>query len=41
MHHDLYKGLGLAPKDLSDYDTLLIGFDRKMVIPKGMIKFLV
>ena len=38
MYLDLYKGLGLKPGDLSEYDTLLVGFDGKMVIPKGMIR---
>ena len=35
MYPDLHKGLGLKPKDLSKYDTPLVGFDRKVVIPKG------
>jgi len=38
MHPNLYKGLRLASKDLSNYDTFLIGFDEKMAIPKGMIR---
>ena len=35
MYPDLYKGLGLKLEDLSRYDTPLVGFDRKIVTPKG------
>ena len=35
MYPNLYKGLGLKPKDLSKYDTPLVGFDGKVVMPKG------
>ena len=35
MYLNLYKGLGLKPKDLSKYDTPLVGFDGKVVMPKG------
>ena len=35
---DLYKGLNLKPKDLEKYDSPLVGFDRRMVIPRGMIR---
>ena len=38
MYPDLFKGLGLTSKDLTKYDTPLIGFNRKMVILKGMIR---
>ena len=41
MYPDLYKGLGLKLKDLSEYDTLLVGFDGKVVTPEGQIKLLV
>lgn len=37
MYPDLYKGLGLKPEDLSKYDTPLVGFDGKVVIPEGQI----
>ena len=37
MYPDLFKGFGLKNKDLSKYDTPLIGFDDHMVIPKGQI----
>ena len=39
--YDLYKGLNLKPEDLTAYDSLLISFDEKMVIPKGLIRLLV
>ena len=38
MYPNPYKDLGLKPKDLSKYDTPLVGFDGKVVIPKGQIK---
>ena len=38
MYPDLFKGLGLTSKDLTKYDTPLIGFNGKMVILKGMIR---
>ena len=38
MSFNLYKGLGLRPNYLSKYDTSLVGFDGKVVIPKGQIK---
>ena len=38
MYPNLYKGLRLKPKDLSKYDTPLIGFDGRMVTPEGQIK---
>ena len=41
MYHDLYKGLGLKPKDLSKYDIPLVGFDRNVVVLEGQIKLLV
>lgn len=41
MYLDLYKGLGLKRKDLSRYDTPLIGFDGRIMTPKGQIKLLV
>ena len=41
MYPDLYKGLNLKPKDLEKYDSLLVVFDGRMVIPLGMISLLV
>lgn len=38
MYLDVYKGLGLKPKDLSRYNTSLVGFDGRIVMPKGQIK---
>lgn len=38
MYPDLYKGLNLKHEDLSKYDSPLVGFDGRTVIPKGMIK---
>ena len=35
MYLDLYKGLRLKPKDLSKYDTPLVGFDGKVVVLEG------
>lgn len=41
MYPDLYKGLGLKVENLSKYNTSLVGFDGRMVIPKGQISLLV
>lgn len=38
MYLDLYKGLNLKLEDLSKHDTLLVGFDRKVVTSEGWIK---
>lgn len=38
---DLFRGLGLKNEDLSKYDTPLMGFDGRMVIPEGQILLLV
>ena len=38
MHPDLYNGINLKPKDLIGYYSPLLGFDRKVVIPKGQIR---
>ena len=35
MYPDLYKGLKLKPEDLVSYDSPLVGFDGKMVIPRA------
>ena len=35
MYLDLYKGLNLKPEDLTGYDSPLLGFDKKVVIPRG------
>ena len=33
MYPDLYKGLNLRPEDLTAYDSPLVSFDGKVVIP--------
>ena len=38
MYPDLYKGLKLKPEDLMPYNSPLMSFNGKLVIPKGMIK---
>ena len=38
MYLDLYNGLNLRPKDLEKYDSPLVGFDGRMVIPRRMIR---
>ena len=39
MYPDLFKGLGLEKKDLSKYDTPLVKFDGRVVIPKAKYPF--
>ena len=41
MYPDLYKGLKLKLEDLLPYNSPLMSFNRKLVIPKGMIRLLV
>ena len=41
MYSDLYKKLNLKPEDLTGYDSPLLGFDKKVVFPKGQIRLLV
>ena len=38
MYSDLFKGLRLRSKDLTCYDSPLIGFDGKIVFSKGQIR---
>ena len=38
MYSDLYKGLNLKPEDLTAYESPLVSFEGKTVIPKGWIK---
>ena len=38
MYPDLYKGLNLRPENLTAYDSPLVSFDEKVVIPRGQIK---
>ena len=38
MYSDLYKGLGLTFEDLTAYNSPLVSFKGKMVVPKGQIR---
>ena len=38
MYPDLYRGLNLKPKTLTTYDSPLVSFDGKVVIPRGQIR---
>ena len=38
MYPDLYKGLNLRPEDLTAYDSPLVSFDGKVVVPRGQIR---
>jgi len=38
IYPDLYKGSNLKPEDLERYDPPLMGFDGRMVVPRGMIR---
>ncbi|XP_050241049.1 uncharacterized protein LOC126689937 [Quercus robur] len=38
MYPDLYKGLNLRHEDLTAYNSPLVSFDGKVVIPRGQIK---
>ena len=38
MYPDLYRGLNLKSEDLTAYDSPLMSFDGKVVIPKGHIR---
>ena len=39
MYPDLFEGLRLKSQDLAKYDTPLVSFDRRVVIPEGQISF--
>ena len=41
MYPDLYKWLGLKPKNLTAYSSPLVSFEGKMVVPKGQIRLFV
>lgn len=41
MYLDLYKGLNLKLENLTTYDSSLVSFDGKIVIPRGQIRLLV
>ena len=38
MYPDLYKGMNLRPEDLMAYNSPLVSFDGKVVIPRGQIR---
>ena len=38
MYPDLYKGLNLKLEDLTAYESPLVSFEGKTVIPKGQIR---
>ena len=38
IYPDLYKGLNLRPKHLKAYNSPLVSFDGKVVIPRGQIR---
>ena len=38
MYPDLYKGLNLKPEYLTAYDSPLLGFDKKVILPRGQIR---
>ena len=35
MYLDLYKGLSLRAEDLTPYNSPLVSFEGKVIIPKG------
>ena len=37
MYPDLFEGLGLKSQDLAKYDTLLVSFDGRIMVPEGQI----
>ena len=39
MYPDLYKGLSLRAEDLTPYNSPLVSFGGKVIIPKGQIRF--
>ena len=38
MYPDLYRGLGLKSENLIAYNSPLVSFEGKMVVPKGQIR---
>ena len=38
IYPDLYKGLNLKYEDLTHYNSPLVSFEGKVVIPKGQIR---
>ena len=38
MYPDLFKGLNLRAEDLTPYNSPLVNFEGKVIIPKGQIR---
>ena len=38
MYPDLFKGLNLRTEDLMPYNSPLVSFEGKVIIPKGQIR---
>ena len=38
MYLDLYKGLNLKAEDLMPYNSPLVSFEGKIIIPKGQVR---
>ena len=38
MYPDIFKGLNLRTKDLTPYNSPLVSFEGKVIIPKGQIR---
>ena len=38
MYPNLYKGLGLKLEDLTTYNSPLVNFEGRLVIPMGLIR---
>ena len=38
MYADLYKGLNLKPEDLMTYNSPLVSFKGKTIIPRGQLR---
>ena len=41
MYPDLFKGLNLKIEDLTPYNSPLVSFEGKIIIPKGQVRLLV
>ena len=38
MYPDLFKGLNLRTEDLTPYNSPLVSFEGKIIIPKGQVR---
>ena len=38
MYPDLFKGLNLKTEDLTPYNSPLVSFEGKVIIPKGQVR---